>query len=247
VVEREHRTHVATFHAPDLAGAAEVELDEAQAHHARVRRIGEGDTLRLTDGRGASALGEVLRIAKSVVRVRVLATEEVPAFPEVHLFVPVADRDRMLLLAEKVTELAVTSWRPVLFERSRSVSPRGEGEAFEGKVRARMLAALEQSGGAWLPEMFAEVSLEAAASFQAASRLVCDQAGGPIERVELSAPAAIMVGPEGGIAPGEWELLRDARWTRARIPGGVLRFETAAIVMAGMVRSRLGSAVQGEG
>jgi 16S rRNA U1498 N3-methylase RsmE len=56
-----------------------------------------------------------------------------------------------------------------------------------------------------------------------------------------------MVGPEGGIAPGEWELLRDARWTRGRIPGGVLRFETAAIVMAGMVRSRLGSAVQGEG
>jgi 16S rRNA (uracil1498-N3)-methyltransferase len=110
-----------------------------------------------------------------------------------------------------------------------------------------MLSALEQSGGAWLPEICAEVSLEGAASFQAASRLVCDQAGGPIERVELSAPAAIMVGPEGGIAPGEWELLRDARWTRARIPGGVLRFETAAIVMAGMVRSRLGSAVQGEG
>ena len=55
-------------------------------------------------------------------------------------------------LAEKVTELGVTSWRPVVWRRSKSVSPRGEGPTFQGKVRGRMTSALIQSGSGWLPD-----------------------------------------------------------------------------------------------
>jgi 16S rRNA (uracil1498-N3)-methyltransferase len=34
------------------------------------------------------------------------------------LLAPVADRDRMLWLAEKTVELGLTSWRPVVWRRS---------------------------------------------------------------------------------------------------------------------------------
>jgi hypothetical protein len=82
----------------------------------------------------------------------------------IHFRAPVADRERMLWLAEKATELGVATWQAVRFRRSASVSPRGEGAAFHEKVRARMVSALEQSGGAWLPELMADTTVESCRS-----------------------------------------------------------------------------------
>ena len=48
--------------------------------------------------------------------------------------------------------------RAFAFGVRRSVSPRGEGPAFGEKVRARMLSALEQSGGAWLPTILPDAA-----------------------------------------------------------------------------------------
>ena len=59
----------------------------------------------------------------------------------------------MLWLAEKCTELGATSWRPIEWRRSASVSPRGSGPAFQARLEGRMISALTQSGGAWLPEV----------------------------------------------------------------------------------------------
>src|SRR5205085_10727821 len=99
-------------------------------------------------------------IGKREVLARLLDLEVMAPPAEVHLLVPIADRDRMLWLAEKSAELGLSSWRPIRYHRSGSVSPRGEGDAFAAKVHARMLAALEQSCGAWLPFVGAETSLE---------------------------------------------------------------------------------------
>ncbi|HET7631219.1 MAG TPA: RsmE family RNA methyltransferase, partial [Gemmatimonadaceae bacterium] len=148
---------VATFFVeeqPRVGGT--VTLSEAAARHAQVRRLREGDAARVVDGAGTIGTGQLVEVHRQDPSVRLQSVESVSRLPDLTLCVPVADRDRMLWLAEKATELGVTRWQPVQFARSRSVSPRGEGPAFAGKLRARIVSALEQSGGAWLPEIAPE-------------------------------------------------------------------------------------------
>src|SRR5690606_26704830 len=158
----------------------------------------------------------------------------------VHLLLPVADRDRMLWLAEKAAELGVTSWRPVLWHRSRSVSPRGEGMTFQGKVRARMISALKQSGGAWLPELHPEATVpHALAAAPDGERIALDGAGEAATTISIRAPVVIALGPEGGIEPDELEQLAAAGFRLASLGPTTLRFETAGVVALGVARAAL--------
>lgn len=243
-MERGRHAALATFFAPSLAsGAGRVVLDEDAAHHARVRRLAVGERVRLTGGAGVVAEGAIARLAKAALEVEVdeATRQDVPRPPAVHLLVPVADRDRMLWLAEKAAELAVTTWVPVLFARSRSVSPRGEGQAFADKVRRRMIAALEQSAGAWLPAVEQELAVdEAAVRFGDAVRLVLDAAGEPAPRLLGDAPdrdVALAVGPEGGFEADEVDRFRSAGWRPAALAPTVLRFETAAVAAVAVARA----------
>jgi len=154
--------------------------------------------------------------------------------------VPVADRERMLWLAEKSAELAVTSWQPVLFQRSASVSPRGEGEKFAQKVRARMIGAVEQSGGAWLPEIALELTLAEALvrpTETTAARFLLERGGRPLVDQRPSA-TLLLLGPEGGIEESERALIVDEHgWLPASLAETTLRFETAGVVAAGVLRA----------
>jgi 16S rRNA (uracil1498-N3)-methyltransferase len=158
----------------------------------------------------------------------------------------VADRERMLWLAEKATELGVASWRPVLWRRSRSVGPRGEGAGFQAKVRARMISALVQSEGAWLPEIHPDAPLDRALrALPGGARLVLDVDGEPMDEIAPGAPVVLAVGPEGGMEPREIEDLEAAGFRRARLPGNILRFETAAIVGVALARASADRAARG--
>ena len=239
-MERRDRAAVATFYAPDLSGAGHLSLGAAAARHAGVRRLGEGDAVRLTSGSGRIGTGTIRSLRNAELVVAVTATEEVPRLPSLEVLAPVADRDRMLWLAEKCAELAVSVWQPVVFARSRSVAPRGEGEGFAAKVRARMIAALEQSGGAWLPEIRRELPLESAARGVAARACyVLERDGGPIDTAQASEGAAVVVGPEGGIEPEEHALLERLGWRRAGLGPTTLRFETAGIAAVAILRAAL--------
>ncbi len=238
MVERSDRAAVATLYSPATpATGATLTLDEGAAHHARVRRLGEGDVVRLTDGRGTIAEARIARLARSAVDVVVDAVRHVPRPAPLHLFVPVADKDRMLWLAEKATELAITVWQPVVFRRSLNVNPRGSGAAFEAKARARMIAALEQSAGAWLPEMRAELpSSGAAMEATSLDRFVLDLGGVPLARHSPRVDAAIVVGPEGGMEDSELRAFLDHGWRAASLGRTTLRFETAAVSAIALFR-----------
>jgi 16S rRNA (uracil1498-N3)-methyltransferase len=148
----------------------------------------------------------------------------------------------MLLLAEKAVELGVSAWRPIVYRRSRSVSPRGEGDGFRDKLRLRMIGALEQSGGAWLPALHAEMELDdALAEARGAAGVLLDVAGQPLIalRDEVRPPVAIALGPEGGLEPDERARFVAAGWRPASIGANVLRFETAGIAALALVRSFL--------
>jgi 16S rRNA (uracil1498-N3)-methyltransferase len=211
-------------------------------NHARVRRVAPGDAVRLTDGAGNVGFGTVERLDSRAGLVRVERCEEVARPESLTLLVPVADRERMLWLAEKAAELAVSDWRPVPCARSRSVSPRGEGDGFARKLRARMIGALEQSGGAWLPTVHPEASLdEAAYACEGVERrIVLDGSGVALPSLAPFHAAAVAFGPEGGLEPAELEMLMARGWRSASVGATTLRFETAGIAAAAIIRASQG-------
>ena len=238
-MERDDRAAVACFYAETpLETGATVSLDERVAHHAHVRRIEAGDHVAITNGLGSIGRGRVVRLAKREMEMAIADVESVAAPFAIHLLAPVADRDRMLWAAEKATELGIASWQSVRFRRSASVSPRGEGSAFGEKLRARMVGALEQSFGAWLPRVLPDVACSGLDN-RHELRLVLDAGGEPI--VDLLSPSdsscAILVGPEGGIEKDELARLIASGWRPASLGSSILRFETAATAAVAVVRA----------
>ena len=238
-------TAVATFFtAEPLVVGGTVTLSDEAAHHIRVARVAVGDCIALRDGAGRAALGTLVKVSRSSALVDVSETSEIPRPALIHLLAPVADRERMLWLAEKVVELGVTSWRPVIWRRSKSVSPRGEGPTFQAKVLARMTSALIQSGGGWLPDMFPEATVERAISAAPlGTRLLLTKDGEPIAGVPMHIPITIALGPEGGMEPAERDLFIGAAFLPVKLGSSTLRFETAgmaavAIAAASQVTSR---------
>jgi 16S rRNA (uracil1498-N3)-methyltransferase len=240
-VERVDRHGIATFFADEsLSQGGSVSLGEDVARHVRVLRLGAGSTVQLVDGAGHRARGSIVRLSRDAVTVEIDAVENIAAPPIVHVVVPVADRDRMLWLAEKCAELQATSWRPVLWKRSRSVKPRGEGPVFAGRVRDRMISALEQSRSARLPDLFPEATPERAiAAAPEGTRLVLDAGGVPILDLDLRDPTTIVVGPEGGLEAIEKQVLQHGGFLPASLGPTMLRFETAAIAALAIVRASL--------
>lgn len=238
-MERHHRSTLTLFAGGPFAVGAEIPLDPDASHHAQVRRTRDGEPIRLVDGAGGVAAGTLIVRGKGAVA-EVHDVARVPPPSPLEVLVPVADRDRMLLAAEKAVELQVTAWRPVLFVRSRSVSHRGEGERFREKVAARMRSALEQSGGGWLPVIHEETPAETALrdTDGATRRFILDEAGGPLLTHDFApVPVAVAAGPEGGFEPAELELARAAGWVSASLGHTTLRFETALIAAAAVVRA----------
>lgn len=239
MVERGNRPAIATFFADGPLAVGDVRVDGTAAQHARVLRLAPGSAVRLADGRGRVAMGTLTSVGKGVMAISVERINEVPRPVPLDAIVPVADRDRMLVAAEKCVELQVTAWRPAFFARSRSVAPRGEGEKFREKVAVRMRSALEQSGSAWLPELFEELDLEQAlaAAPKDGKRLLLHAPGTPLPRLVWNGPMAFAVGPEGGLEETEVDTALRAGWMTASLGATTLRFETAIIAGAATIRA----------
>ena len=244
-MERDDLASLAGFFSADqpLAPGVTLSLGDEAAHHARVRRLEAGATVVVADGVGARGVGRIVRLTKQEIQVALDDVRRSARLPEVHLLVPIGDKDRMLWCAEKCTELGATSWTPVMWNRSRSVSPRGEGSAFRDRVRARMRSALVQSHGAWLPDVPDDGSIDRVleAPSPHGTRLVLDVSGEAIGREHSAAPITIAVGPEGGFEADELRRLRDARFRPVSLGANVLRFETAAVAALAIVRAALGA------
>jgi len=248
-VECADRTPVATFFATEpFAMGATVTLSDEAAHHIRVARVGIGECIALRDGAGKAAVGTLVKASKTSALIDVSEISEMPKPAPVHLLAPVADRDRMLWLAEKAMEFGVTSWRPVVWRRSKSVSPRGEGSTFQTKVRARMISALLQSGGGWLPDIFPEATIDrAVAAAPLGTRLLLAMDGEPMAGVPMTAPVTIALGPEGGMETGERDAFIGAAFLPVKLAQTTLRFETAGVAAVAIATASLALSRQSNG
>jgi 16S rRNA (uracil1498-N3)-methyltransferase len=238
---------IATVFSPDTPeGGAALTLGSDAAAHLRALRLDPGDEIRVADGRGTIAHATIRKVGKEIAQVDVGGVSSVDRGADVHLLVPVGDKDRMMWLAEKAVEVGLSSWRPVLWKRSRSVSTRGDGPAFHRRLHARMVSALEQSGNAWLPDVFPASDVERAiAAAPQGTRFVLDARGAQPFPTRATAPIVMVVGPEGGIEQDEMTMFEQAGFAAARIAANTLRFETAGIAALVLAQSALESGALG--
>ena len=219
------------FVADELDMGSIIAIEGNQAHYlSRVMRVGEGDIVILCDditGEWAARISSVgkRRIeAEAVERLR--AREAVPDF---WLCPALVKKDRFDLILEKATELGVARIRPVTTRRA--VVDKLNAE----RARTVTVEAAEQCARTALPVVDAPEKLDALLRDWPQDRTLyfADETGGEPASAAFArhkAPAALLIGPEGGFDDAERAAIRALPQA---VPIGlgprILRAETAAI------------------
>lgn len=220
------------------AGEAELAGDDAK-HLTQVLRVEAGQQYEICDNENVY-LAEVTVARKSQVVFRVAERLEAPEPPTpLTLLVSLIRYERLEDVFEKGTELGVTAFQLVKAERSE--------KGLEAAVPKRMprwnrivLEAGQQSRRARLPEINGPISLKNALGIAAAYRLLLDEertGSSLLDVVSSAAPAALLIGPEGGWVSPEREAALAAGWHPVSLGPNILRTETAAIAAAAVLRS----------
>ena len=211
-----------------------VAIDAAQSHRLRhVLRLGAGAAVTGFNVRDGEFLCRVVELGRDrgALTVEIQLRQPAPE-PDLWLLFAPIKRLRLDLVIEKGTELGVSAFVPVMTERTQPERINRD------RLVAQAIAAAEQSERLSVPEIRpAERMSQLLASWDPARRLVvCDETGGarPIADVladfKRGAPAAILIGPEGGFAQSELDALADLPFvSRAGLGPRVLRAETAAL------------------
>jgi 16S rRNA (uracil1498-N3)-methyltransferase len=218
----------------ELPQTGDVLVDGAEGRHAvDVLRLTPGERIRVSDGQGSVADGEVLGAGADGLRVAVLARYEVPPqTPEFVLVQALPKGDRGPLAVDLATELGVD--RIVPWAASRCVTRWRDDRVAKGvaKWRSAAHAASKQSRRPHVPEVTDLMTTREVCGLLAEADLALvlhEQARRPLSELDIprTGTVAVVVGPEGGLTDGEVVAFRAAGAQAVRLGAEVLRTSTA--------------------
>jgi 16S rRNA (uracil1498-N3)-methyltransferase len=227
------------FYTADHLGPGEYLLTGAEAHHiATVRRFAAGDRITLFNGDGNEYAAEIVGASKKCVSLRILGStavdRELPVDVAIASALPKGDRAEFLV--EKLTELGVTRFIPLVAERSVVVPKPSVVEKFTRIV----IEASKQCGRNRLMVIDPPISwadlLKRTDLPRSRTVLHTSGTGSEMLRRETE-PSIVAVGPEGGFTPGEIVAAVAVGWQTASLGSRILRVETAAFAAAAIIAS----------
>ena len=242
--------------APEADGAPLFLLDEVPdgdvltvagpegRHAVDVLRLGAGERVRVSDGRGLLVEGSVLSAEGSALQVHVLARHDVPApTPEFVLVQALPKGDHGPLAVDLATELGVD--RIVPWTAARCVTKWRDDRIDKGlaKWRAAARSASKQARRPRVPEVTAPMSTRQVIGLLGDVDLTLvlhEQARRPLAQVDVPAEGTVVVvvGPEGGITDGEVVAFRAAGAQSVRLGPEVLRTSTAGAAALAALSAR---------
>lgn len=220
-------------------------LDSDTAHYVtRVHRMRQGDRFLAFDpGARIEADAELLEVSsrRTVCVFRTPRVASLVSEIDVTLFIGLAKGDKLEQVIASATALGAT--RVVAVRTERSVVR--DASHSEGRLRRWTKAAVEgarQSGRGDVPELVGPLELEAALALASSGSLrIClhPEAERRLSDVLAargsSSPAALLVGPEGGLTPAEVAIAEVVGFMPARLGQFVLRTELAAVAALALV------------
>lgn len=232
------------------AEATEVLVRGAEARHAaRSRRIGPGERVLLSDGRGTMAEGVAKVADANVVGVAVETIRHVPRpVLRLRLALGIIKGDRMALALAQATEAGVDEIIPIEGDRSVVRLSADRSLAALERWQRCVAEATKQARRAWLPEVLPVQRvadfLRAAGEAGLAGTVALDPDApralpgvvSELVRAEVDA-ITLVVGPEGGLSGRETAELQRAGVVSARLGSEVMRSGTAALAGLAVVSS----------
>lgn len=228
-----------------LGPGARLTLGHAEAHYLRtVMRLAPGATVKLFNGRDGEWRARIDEAARSAVTLS--ATEQLR--PQVQepdlwlLFAPIKGK-RVDAIAEKAGELGVAELLPVMTRRTAVQRVNVE------RLQANAIEAAEQCERLTLPKVREPVPLTTALADWPGERhlLYADERAGaePIAaallRFHQGDPWAVLIGPEGGFAPDEQDVIRALpQAVPVSLGPRLLRADTAAFAALALWQAHLG-------
>jgi 16S rRNA (uracil1498-N3)-methyltransferase len=224
---------------------ATIVLDAATTRHLQALRLRRGDQIVLFNGDGHESVAELIEIAKrgAVVQVRGEAAVDRESPLSITLAQGICAAERMDLVIQKATELGVSRIIPVITSRTVMRLSEERQERRETHWQNVAIAACEQSGRNRIPEVAPSIRFDAfIASLPAAElRLACSPSGNDrLRSIPAASSALVFIGPEGGIAKDERELLADREFRFVRFGPRVLRTETAPLAILATMQALWG-------
>lgn len=207
-----------------------------------------GSLLTLTDSGGNDFRGRVVCLSKEEASVLIF-----DAFPsptesplEIILLQALPEKERMELIIQKATELGISAIIPFKSERSISLEERERKQKKAHRWQEIAIKAVQQSRRAKVPRV------ESYRTFKEVLKvcrgdglgiLLWEKGGMDLKSVlrQYSLQKIyVMVGPEGGFTEEEVELAKGRGFVPVKLGQRILRTETAAIALLGILQYELG-------
>lgn len=216
----------------DLAENLVINCTPEQAHYLQnVMRLSTGDTVYLFNGRHGEFAAQVTAVAKKQCQLTVKSLfAPFSATPDITLLFAPLKKDSTDFLIQKAVELGVRCLQPVITEYTNAARLRPE------RLEAQIIEAAEQCRRQDLPILQPTALLSEILNTWPKNKtlLYLDETGSgrsfSAVAEQAAAPAAILVGPEGGFSEKELEILKNLPYTCGITLGKrILRAETAAV------------------
>ena len=207
-------------------------------HELNVLRKRAGDRFTVFDGKGNSALAEILDIDKKILKILII--ENYPLSNrhgiQINLGQSLIKNDPFNLTIQKATELGVTSFHPLITERSELKIKMTRNRSLRWNLIAR--GACEQCGENWLPIIEDPIKLDRwAANEESKIKIVLyPNADNKISDFKYKDSVSLAIGPEGDFSDYEVDSLTEKGFIPVSIGKRILRAETAAISAISSVR-----------
>ena len=238
-------------HLDDVAQGSHIELTGEEARHAHVKRTDIGELIDVVNGRGLRATIEVTSVtSSSLTGTAVEVVEEAPSLYPMTLVQALAKGGRDESAVEAAIEVGVQGIVP--WQADRSIVKWAGPKAAKGVTKWEQvaLAAMKQSRQAYLPTVSdVHTTKQLAQAIRSVVGgggrvFIChEEATQRLAGIELTEPGPvwIVVGPEGGMAPAEVDLLVEAGGELVLLGDTVLRSGTAGSVAATVVQVTSGA------
>ena len=217
---------------------------------SRVLRLGVGERLILFDGSGYEFPAEILEVGRQFVRLQVSKGVKVDRESPLRLWLGLGlcQPVKMDLIVQKVTEIGVTEVIPVRTMRAQRWLAGERGISRQRRWERIAQDAARQSGRNRVPRILppAEFSQVLRHGEPTGLNLIFweEEQNSNLKQtlaVKGQPPGVgVLIGPEGGFSRGEIEQAKAAGFQSISIGKRILRTETAAIVVIGLLQYELG-------